>query len=90
MAAEYGEAVAFVAPAWKAGLDATAARAAELMPSGQIKWGLDAEESVFAAYGIPYQPATVLISAEGEIVESWAGARSEEAMRGSIEALLGG
>jgi hypothetical protein len=89
LATEYGDDITFVAPAWKAGLEATAARAAELMPSGWVKWGLDSEEEVFALYGIPYQPATVLISAEGAIVETWAGARPEEAMRDSIEALIG-
>ncbi|CAN5897391.1 hypothetical protein BH23ACT5_BH23ACT5_15830 [soil metagenome] len=90
LAAEFSDEVTFVAPAWKAGLEATAARAAELMPSGLIHWGLDADEVIFAAYGIPYQPATVLISAEGAIVETWAGARSEEVIRSSIEALIGG
>lgn len=88
LAAEYGDRVAFVAPAWKGTPQDTAARAAELMPSGQILWGLDEDEEVFQAYGIPYQPATVLIDAEGRIVDSWAGARSEAEMRAAVESLL--
>ena len=88
LAAEYGDRVAFIAPAWKGTMEATAQRAAELMPSGKVRWGLDAEEAVFAAFGVPYQPHTVLITADGVVAEAWAGVRSEEAMRRSIEALL--
>jgi hypothetical protein len=88
LASEYGQRVAFVAPAWKGTLEDTAARAAELMPSGEILWGLDEEEEVFGAFGIPYQPATVLIDSEGRIVDSWAGARSEAEMRSALESLV--
>ncbi len=88
LALEYGDRVAFVAPAWKASLEATAQRAAELIPSGAVRWGLDPEEEVFTAYGVPYQPVTVLIGADKTIAESWAGARSEEEMRAALERLL--
>ncbi|MGA7272459.1 MAG: hypothetical protein WB239_15415 [Acidimicrobiia bacterium] len=88
LAAEYGDRIAFVAPAWKGTPEATAERAAQLFGSGKVAWGLDSEEDVFAAYGIPYQPATVLIGSNDQIVESWLGARSESAMRSSIESLL--
>ena len=88
LAAEYGDRVAFVAPAWKGTLEATATRAAELLPSGQVLWGLDEAEEIFALYGVPYQPATVLITADGSIFERWSGAREEAEMREAIEALL--
>lgn len=88
LASEYGDRVAFVAPAWKGTPEDTAARAAELMPSGRILWGLDAEEEVFAAFGVAYQPATVLIDTRGRIVDSWAGARSEAEMRTAVESLI--
>lgn len=84
---EYADRVAFVAPAWKGTAEATSERAAELMPSGRIMWGLDADEEVFAAYGVPYQPATVLI-ADGVVVDRWEGARSEGEMEAAIESLL--
>lgn len=90
LAAEYGDRVAFVAPAWKGTPEATAERAAQLFESGEVAWGLDSDQSVFAAYGIPYQPATVLIGSNGQVVESWLGARRERAMRASIESLLSG
>lgn len=88
LAQEYGDRVAFVAPAWKSDLASTASRAAEALPSGVVKWGLDEKEQVFAAYGVPYQPVTVLIGADGTVVDAWPGARSESDMRASIENLL--
>lgn len=88
LAAEYGDRVVFVAPAWKSDFDSTAARAAELLTSGVVQWGLDADEEVFRAYGIPYQPATVLIAPDQTIVEAWPGVRSEDDLRASIEGLL--
>jgi hypothetical protein len=88
LAAEYGDRVAFVAPAWKGTLEATTARAAELLPSGKVLWGLDEAEEIFALYGVPYQPATVLITSNGTVFESWSGARDEAGMREAIEALL--
>ena len=83
---EYSDRVAFIAPAWKASFEATAQQAAQLLPSGEVRWGLD--ETIFERYGVPYQPATVLIGADGTVVESWLGARGEAAMRDSIEALI--
>jgi thioredoxin-like negative regulator of GroEL len=88
LADEYGDRVAFVAAAWKGTPEATAERAHQIFESGKVAWGLDADEHIFAAFGIPYQPATVLIGRNGQIVESWLGARSEAAMRASIESLL--
>ncbi|MGH8923504.1 MAG: TlpA family protein disulfide reductase [Acidimicrobiia bacterium] len=74
--------------AWKGTPEATAERATELIPSGAVVWGLDTEEEIFALYGIPYQPATVLIGADKTIFDRWAGARTEEETRAAIEALL--
>lgn len=88
LAAEYSEQVAFVAPAWKGTPEDTARRAAELLPSGEVMWGLDQDESIFAAYGIPYQPAVVLIGSHGDVVDQWVGARSEEETRAAVESLL--
>ena len=88
LAAEYGDRIDFVAPAWKSSFVLTESRAEELFLSGNIMWGLDQEQEVFALYGVPYQPATVLIGADGTIVEAWPGARGEDALRASIENLL--
>jgi hypothetical protein len=85
---DYAESVTFLAPAWKGTLPATTNRAKELMPSGVIQWGLDEREAVFEAFGVPYQPVTVLIAADGTIFESWAGFRDEESIRQALDSLV--
>jgi len=51
-------------------------------------WGLDEEEVVFGLYGVPYQPVTVLIGADGTVVEAWAGIKSEDEMRQALDSLI--
>lgn len=88
LAAEYGDRVDFVAPAWKSSFEATEARADELFHSGEIMWGLDEEEEIFSLYDIPYQPVTVLIAADQTVVDAWDGLRPEEEIRAAIEDLI--
>lgn len=88
LAAEYADRVDFVAPAWKSSLEATRARAAELFQSGVIKWGLDEDEDIFAKYGVPYQPVTVLISADRSVVDTWPGMRPEPEIRAALDELV--
>ncbi len=77
-----------MAVAWKSSFERTADRAADLMPSGNIRWGLDEPEDVFRAYEVPYQPVTVLVT-RGTIVESWPGIRSVDELRASLDNLIG-
>ncbi len=89
LASEYADRVDFVAPAWKSSFELTEARAEELFLSGEIQWGLDAEEAIFALYGVPFQPVTVLIAADHTVVDSWPGIRSEDEIRAALENLIG-
>ena len=88
VAADYAGQVEFIAVGWKSSFDATAARAAELMPSGIIRWGLDENENVFSTYGVPYQPVTVLITGTDVEVDRWPGARSETEIRRALDDLI--
>ncbi len=88
LAVEYEDRVAFVAVAWKSSFEATSTRAAELMPSGAIRWGLDEGEEVFSAYGVPYQPVTVLITGSDVEVQRWPGAQTEAEIRQALEDLI--
>lgn len=88
IAAEYGDRVDFVAPAWKSDFARTEARAAELLGSGAIMWGLDEDEDIFEKYGIPYQPVTVLIAADQTVVTAWAGLKAEEEIRADLDSLI--
>jgi hypothetical protein len=89
LAAEYSDRVDFVAPAWKSSFELTEARAEELFLSGEIMWGLDADEDIFALYGVPYQPVTVLIAADQTVVEAWPGIRAEAEIRSALDNLIG-
>ncbi len=88
LAAEYADRVDFVAPAWKSSFEDTASRANELLDSGLVYWGLDEDEAIFEAYGVPYQPVTVLIAADDTVVQSWAGLRDESEMRAALDELI--
>jgi len=88
LAAEYGDRVDFVAVAWKSSLEQTRARAEELLQSGQIMWGLDEAEEIFALYDVPYQPVTVLIAADDTVVEAWDGLRAEGEIRSALDNLI--
>lgn len=88
LAAEYSDQVDFVAPAWKSSFELTQERARELFQSGQIMWGLDADEEIFGLYGVPYQPVTVLIAGDQTVVEAWDGLRAEDEIRAALDNLV--
>lgn len=88
LAAEYADRVDFVAPAWKSSFELTQQRAGELFQSGQVMWGLDAEEEIFGLYGVPYQPVTVLIATDRTVVEAWDGLRAEDEIRNALDDLV--
>ncbi len=89
IAADYTERVSFVAPVWRSVPESAESAAAELMPSGAIKWGLDNEEVIFELYGVPYQPVTVVIAADGTVFDQWAGVRKAEEIRRTLDEVLG-
>jgi hypothetical protein len=88
ISSDYADRVDFIAPVWKSAEEATREAAARILPSGNVKWGLDLDRIVFGLYGVPYQPVTVLISSHGLVVEEWAGVRSEQRIRESLDALI--
>ena len=88
IARDYSDQVDFVAPAWKGSFEATEQRAAELLPSGLVMWGLDPDEVIFGLYGVPYQPVTVLIAHDDTVVEAWPGVRSEDEIRAALDDLV--
>ena len=88
LAAEYSDRIDFVAPAWKSDFEATSQRAAELLTSGSVMWGLDESQGIFELYGVPYQPVTVLIAHDDTVVEAWPGIRSEADIRQALESLI--
>ena len=57
---------------------------AEHLFSANLEWGLD--DSIWQLYGIPGQPATVLIK-DGVVVDSWYGALEESQLRERLDGL---
>ena len=84
VAADYQGDVTFLAVAGKADMDRTAQRADELL-TGNVQWGLD--DSIWDLYGVPGQPATVLI-VDGVIVDQWFGALPEAPIRERLDRLV--
>ncbi len=89
LAEEYEDRVTVVAPAWKSSLENTAGVADRLLPSGRVLWGMDYTEEIFSAYGVGYQPAGAIVSANGELVTTWPGAENPDTIRGVLDSLLG-
>lgn len=88
LATEYAGQVRFLTVAWKGSLADTREEANRLLTSGEVTWGLDESEEFFAAYGVPYQPHTVLITGDDVIYEEWPGVLGEAELRARIDALI--
>jgi hypothetical protein len=85
IAPDYEGEVTFLAMGGRSGLDATTARAAELMPSGSMLWSLD--DAVWESYEVFGQPVTFAISADKVIVDQWSGVRNEAEIRATLDIL---
>lgn len=88
LATEYAGQVRFLTVAWKGSLEDTREQANRLLTSGEVTWGLDESGDFFSAYGIPYQPHTVLITGDDVIFDEWPGVLGESALRSKIDALI--
>lgn len=84
VANDYVDDVTFLAVAGRGDLGATRDEAARLF-SNNLKWGLD--DSIWDLYGVPGQPASVLI-ANGVVVDVWFGALNEAEMRSRLDNLV--
>lgn len=84
MANDYLDEVEFLAIAWKSDLQDARERASELF-SDNLKWGIN--EDIFRLYGIPGQPASVIVT-RGVIVDSWFGAVGEQELRARLDAAI--
>ena len=84
VAADYQGEIDFLAVAWKSEVNRARERAAELF-SDNLKWGID--ESVFALYGIPGQPASVIV-VQGVVVDAWFGRIGADELRFRLDNAL--
>ncbi len=84
VANDYLDDVEFLAIAWKSDFNRAQERADELF-SDNLKWGID--EKVFELYGVPGQPASVIV-AQGIVVDAWFGAVGEDELRRRLDAVV--
>ncbi len=84
VASDYTDSVAFLAVAGRGDLGATREEADRLF-SDNLMWGLD--DSIWDLYGVPGQPASILIS-QGVIVDMWFGAVGEQELRDRLDDLV--
>lgn len=84
VAADYLDDVTFLAVAGKSDIGRTAERAESLF-SDNLAWGLD--DRIWDLYGVPGQPATVMI-VDGVVVDQWFGAAPEELLRERLDRLV--
>ena len=88
LAAEYEGEVKFISVAWNGTLEATRERAGQLLTSGLVTWGLDDTGDFFEAWGVPYQPVSVLVTGDDIEFDRWPGVLGEELLREKIDALV--
>jgi hypothetical protein len=84
VATDYVDKVTFLAVAGRGDLGATAEEAERLFTENLL-WGLD--NSIWGLYGVPGQPASVLI-VDSVIVDMWFGAVGEEELRSRLDNLV--
>jgi hypothetical protein len=83
---DYLDDIEFLALAWKSNFERTKERA-EMLFSDNLKWALDEDEHVFQLYGVPGQPASVIVL-QGVVVDAWFGAIGEAELRTRLDAVV--
>jgi len=84
VAPDYSDTVRIIAVAGQSDLDATRAKADELLAN--VEWGLD--ESIWDLYGVRGQPVSFLITGNDVQVANWFGAVGEDALRAALDELV--
>jgi hypothetical protein len=84
VASDYLDDITFLVVAGRGELGATRERAGTMF-SDNLLWGLD--DSIWGLYGIPGQPASVLIT-DGVVVDLWFGAIGEVELRKRLDNLV--
>ncbi len=84
VASDYQDTIEFIAVAGRSDFESSAARAAEWL-TDNVAWGFD--ESIWDLYGIVGQPASVMITGDDIVVETWFGALGEAELREKFDYL---
>lgn len=85
VASDYLDEIAFVSVAGRSTEAASRDRVGVWFDPSRIQWGYSDE--IWALFGVPGQPRTILISGDDVIVGGWFGAKSEAELRAELETL---
>ena len=85
VASDYQDSINFIAVAGRSDFESTARVAGDLL-SGNLEWGLD--DSIWDLYDILGQPASVMITGDNIVVDTWYGGRSEDDLRAKFDYLV--
>jgi len=86
VASDYLDEVTFLAVAGRSTLEASAAKVGDWFSPDRLLWGYS--DDVWALYGIPGQPVSVLITSDGYEVARWFGAAGEAELRAALDQLV--
>jgi len=85
VASDYLDRITFLAIAGRSTPEGSAERVGSWFSPDRLLWAYD--DGLWATYGIPYQPASVLISSDDVIVGGWPGPLDEEQLRAELDRL---
>ena len=86
VSADYQGQVTFLAVAGRSSPEASADRVGEWFSPDRLLWGYS--DDLWALFGIPGQPVSVLITSDGFEVDRWFGAASEDELRAALDQLV--
>ena len=86
VAADYQGRVTFLAVAGRSSPEASADRVGVWFSPDRLLWGYSNE--LWALFGIPGQPVSVLITSDGFEVDRWFGSASESDLRAALDQLV--
>ena len=85
VAPDYLDRITFLAVAGKSTPGDSAKRVGNWFSPDRLLWGYD--DDLWADYGVPYQPTTVLVSSDNVIVGGWPGSLNEADLRAELDRL---
>jgi len=86
VASDYLDEITFLAVAGRSTPEASEAKVGDWFSPDRLLWGYS--DDIWALYGIPGQPVSVLITSDGFEVARWFGAAGEDALRAALDQLV--
>lgn len=86
VAADYQDQITFLAVAGRSTPEASAERVGDWFSADRLMWGYS--DDLWALFGVPGQPVSVLLTSDGFEVDRWFGQASEADLRAALDQLI--